>query len=65
MGEGKNLSHRIGSAKYSTILYEKIKQFSITINNDDILLIDTEPNMEHENIIKHILNLIDKNFRTN
>jgi hypothetical protein len=61
----KNLSYKIGKPKYSMTMYEKIKQFSIPITNNDILLISTEPDTEHEKLIENVLALINENFRTN
>jgi hypothetical protein len=61
----KNLSHRIGNAKYSMTVYEKIKQFSFPITNNDILLISSGKDVEDEKIIKNVMDLINTNFKTN
>jgi len=61
----KNLSYKIGKPKYSMTMYEKIKQFSIPINNNDLLLISTESDSDHEKLINDVLNLISKNLSTN
>lgn len=55
----KNLSYKIGRPKYSLTVYEKIKQFSIPLNNNDILLISAELDGEHEKLIEKTLNLIN------
>jgi hypothetical protein len=46
-------------------VYEKIKQFSIPLNNNDILLISTGLGVEHEKLIEKTLNLINENPRVN
>jgi hypothetical protein len=61
----KNLSYKIGRPKYSMTVYEKIKQFSIPLNNNDILLISTGLGVEHEKLIEKTLNLINENPRVN
>lgn len=55
----KNLSYKIGRPKYSLTVYEKIKQFSIPLNNNDILLISAELDGEHEKLIEKTLSLIN------
>jgi hypothetical protein len=60
----KNLSYKIGRPKHSMTVYEKIKQFSIPLNNNDILLISTGLGVEHEKLIAKTLNLINENLKT-
>jgi hypothetical protein len=60
----KNLSYKIGRPQYSMTVYEKIKQFSIPMTNNDLLLISSEPQIEHEKLLEKILHLINENFRT-
>lgn len=61
----KNLSYKIGQPKYSMTVYEKIKQFSIPLNNNDILLISAGLDENHERLIEKTLNLINENLRMN
>lgn len=55
----KNLSYKIGKPKYSMTVYEKIKQFSIPLNNIEILLISAELGADHEKLIEKTLSLIN------
>ena len=57
----KNLSHRIGDAKYSTTAYEKVKQITIPVSKKELLLISTEPSANQFQIIEQILKLIETN----
>ena len=59
-----NLAHRIGKAKYSLTEYEKIKQFTMPIDEKHLLLISAEINSDHKKIIDGVLNLIQKNTAT-
>lgn len=54
----KKLAHKIGDVKYSFAEYETVKQITIPINNNEILLISTEKNVEYEKIINHVMNVL-------
>lgn len=54
----KNLSHKIGNERLSMTIYDKVKQFSIPINEKDLLLISTEPKFNHEKMISKVFELI-------
>jgi len=53
-----HFTHRIGKVEYSMTIYEKIKQFTIPVSEDCLLLISIEKNVDHEEIITRVLNLI-------
>lgn len=55
----KNLSHKIGKEKYSMTVYDKVKQFSIPLNDNELMLISTEPEAPHEKMLSDVLNLIE------
>lgn len=56
-----HLVHRIGKAKYSITEYEKVKQFTLPIDEKHLLLISTEPNVPHDKIIENTFKLIKQN----
>lgn len=51
----KNLSHRVGKEKFAIIEFEKVKQISIPLDNQNILLMSVEPNTDHDKIMKMVL----------
>ena len=54
----KNIEHKLGNTKYAMAEYEKLKRVTFPINEKYLLLLTTEINAEHTNIIKKVLNLI-------
>jgi hypothetical protein len=54
----KNIEHKLGNTKYAMAEYEKLKRITFPINEKYMLLLTTEINAEHTNIIKEVLNLI-------
>ena len=58
----ENFAHRIGKVEYSMTIYEKIKQFTIPISEDCLLMVSTEKNIDHEKTISQILNLLRDKF---
>ena len=61
----KKLSFKIGQPQYSMTVYEKIKQFSIPINNSELLLISAETDTDHDKFVDFVINLIHENFKPN
>lgn len=55
----KNLSHRVGSEKFAIVEFEKVKQISIPVDNQSILLVSVEPKTDHDQIMKSIFSLLD------
>jgi len=53
-----HLTHRIGKAKYSIPEYEKVKQFTLPVDNKHLLLISTETNANSDKIIENASKLI-------
>jgi len=57
------LSHRIGHPRYSLTEYEKVKQITIPIGKNHILLLSTEVTVDHVKLLEKICSLIDQYFR--
>ena len=49
---------KIGRAKYTVTEFEKIKRISMPIDNNYLLMVTAEVNINHDDLIKRILNLI-------
>jgi len=54
----KSTEEWIGKTKYAMAEYEKIKRFTFYFNENELLLVSTEPDVENEFIIKSIKKLI-------
>ena len=52
------LAPKIGKGRYAMAEYEKIKRITIPLENDHLLLITTEVDGAHENIINHVLKML-------
>jgi hypothetical protein len=55
----KHIEHKLGSAKYALAEYDKIKRISFPIDEKHLLMVTTELNTDHTNVISKILELID------
>ena len=56
----KNIEHKIGTNKYAMAEYDKLKRISFPIDEKHLLMIATETETDHTNVINKILNLISK-----
>ena len=54
----KKMAEWVGTPKYSMAEYEKIKRLTFYLNDNDILLVSTEVNVDHDEIIKQIQKII-------
>lgn len=54
----KNLSHRVGKERFSIVEFEKVKQISVPVDAQNILLVSVEPQVEHNKIVREILSLL-------
>ena len=54
----KTTEEWIGKTKYAMAEYEKVKRFTFYFNEDELLLVSTEPNVDNEFIISNIKKLI-------
>ena len=48
----------IGKAKYAMAEYEKVKRLTFYFNENELLLVSTEPDADHESVIKNIKKLL-------
>ncbi len=54
----KTMEEWIGKAKYAMAEYEKVKRLTFYFNENELLLVSTEPDADHEIIIKNIKKLL-------
>ncbi len=54
----KTTEEWIGKAKYAMAEYEKLKRLTFYFNENELLLVSTEPDADHEIIIKKINKII-------
>jgi len=50
----------LGNGRYSVTEYKKIKRITFPLNESILLIVTTEVEVDHDRIIKKILQLIDK-----
>jgi hypothetical protein len=53
-----NLSHRVGKERFSIVEFEKVKQISVPVDSQNILLVSVEPKVEHDKIVNGIFSLL-------
>ncbi|HEX5920664.1 MAG TPA: DUF6659 family protein [Nitrososphaeraceae archaeon] len=56
------LADRIGKARYAMEEYEKVKQITMPLEDEHLLLISTEVDTEHGKIIESAIQLIISNY---
>jgi hypothetical protein len=59
-GLRNSLSPKTGKGKYAMAEYEKIKRITVPLGNDHLLLVTTEIEANHTQIIQDILNLVKR-----
>jgi hypothetical protein len=57
-GLRKSLGSRVGKGLYAMAEYEKIKLITFPLENDQFLLVTTEVQSDHNNIISNVLKLL-------
>ena len=57
-GLRKSLSPKTGKGKYAMTEYEKIKRITIPLDDEHLLLITTEVEADHAQIISNVLKLL-------
>ena len=57
-----SLADRIGKARYAMEEYEKVKQITMPLADEHLLLISTEVNADHGKIIESAIQLIISNY---
>lgn len=60
----KNLTHKIGKTKYAMAEYDKLKRITFPINDKYLLMVTTEIDTDHQEIIDKILGMIRKYSNT-
>jgi hypothetical protein len=55
-----SLAPKIGKGQYAMASYEKIKRITIPLEKDHLLLVTTERDANHDEIINKVLSLIKK-----
>ena len=59
-GLRNSLASKVGKGKYAMAEYEKIKRITAPLDNDHLLLVTTEVDSDHQNIISMVLNIIQQ-----
>jgi hypothetical protein len=59
----KNIEHKIGNTKYAMAEYDKLKRISFPIDDQHLLMLTTETNTDHTNVINKVLELIHNNSK--
>ena len=57
-GLRNSLASKVGKGKYAMAEYEKIKRITAPLDNDHLLLVTTEVNADHQNLISKVLKLL-------
>ena len=57
-GLRNSLASKVGKGRYAMAEYEKVKRITVPLDNDHLLLITTEVQAYHQNIIGEVLKLI-------
>ncbi|TBR11269.1 MAG: hypothetical protein EPO62_02080 [Candidatus Nitrosotenuis sp.] len=58
----RNMSHRVGNAKYSITEYERVKQISIPLSDTELLLISTDTKTDFKQIFDSVNKTLGKNY---
>ena len=59
-GLRKSLTSKTGRGIYAMTEYEKLKRITIPLDDDHLLVVTTEVDADHANIISKTLNLINQ-----
>ena len=54
----KNIEHKLGNTRYAMAEYDKLKRITFPINKKYMLLLTTEIDADHANVIDKVLELI-------
>ena len=57
-GLRNSLASKVGKGKYAMAEYEKIKRITAPLDNDHLLLVTTEVDADHQNVIAKVLKLL-------
>lgn len=56
----QNMAYKLGTEKFSLTEYDKVKQISIPLDKDNLILISTEVSADHNSLINKIRDMIAK-----
>ena len=59
-GLRNSLASKVGKGKYAMAEYEKIKRITAPLGNDHLLLVTTEVDADHQNIIGKVLKILQQ-----
>lgn len=59
------LELKVGRGKYAMVEFEKIKRITVPLDKDHLLVVTTEVDTDHENIIKAILSFTTSDSEPN
>jgi hypothetical protein len=54
----KNIEHKLGNTKYAMAEYDKLKRITFPIDEKHLLLLTTEVNINHTNVIERVLKIL-------
>ncbi len=55
---------KIGQAKFALAVYEKLRRYTVPINQNYLLYITTEPDISYHSFMDDVLNLVEKHKKT-
>ncbi len=58
----RNMSHRVGNAKYSITEYDRVRQITIPLSDSELLLMSTDTNIDFKEILDSVNKILDKNY---
>ena len=58
----RNMSHRVGNAKYSITEYDKVKQISIPLSDTELLLISIDTKTDFKEFLDSVNKILGKSY---
>ncbi len=55
---------KIGQAKFALAVYEKLRRYTVPIDQNHLLYITTEPDISYHSFMDDVLNLVEKHKKT-
>jgi len=55
---------KIGEAKFALAVYEKLRRYTVPIDQNHLLYITTEPDISYHSFMDDVLNLVEKHKKT-
>jgi len=57
-------ANKIGQAKFALAVYEKLRRYTVPIDQNHLLYITTEPDISYHSFMDDVLNLVEKHKKT-